>query len=430
MIVDRSLVALSPLGDREVWSVELDEPGSVTSDKPGQHLLLSESGRLYIVGNQKILTYKLDPENPSRPATQVKGLSPKTVPSLNPGRAPAVGLDGSLFFVNNTAVYGLSPQLQELWKVSLADQSTSRVTVGPSGKFVYLVGKKSDKMGLIALDARTGEAKTKAFSIPLDWNVLHAPVVLRHDDDGSEIIYAGANSGNDGVFACFNNRRTIEKHETDELVLAGELPGLFSQPTAVRATNGAKGWRIYAVKYADKKGQLTSAGWLDDFPKSVQNIGEPFSLDAEPYLVNGGNLAADRDGNVLVWTGYEAIFVAFSPNPPALPPTTLGGAAKKAQLLFGTDGTLYAANVDDRALRAIVPSFTIPTRVTPEGVVKSASVVSSPTHLLVDGTAGDETSWTLSAQGHLLLGNGFTVKKRTLLTIKVPAHPAALRKAP
>jgi hypothetical protein len=416
MIVDDSLVALSPLGDRQVWSVMLD--------KPGQHLVLSESGRLYIVGKEKILAYKLDPNDPSKPPMEVQGLSPQAAADLKPARAPAVGLDGSLFFVNNTAVYGLSPQLQELWKVSLTstDVIEHPVTVGPSGKFVYLVGKKNDKMGLIAVDARTGEDETKEFSIQPTWTVLHAPVVLRHDDDGSEIIYAGANSSDDGLFACFYNRRTIEKHETDKLVRAGELRGLFSQPTAVRATNGAKGWRIYAVKVAveegQKKGQLISADGPGDL-KETKNVDTSFSLGNgttdEPYLLNGGNLAVDRDGNVLVWTGYKATFSAFSPTTRALS-TTLESVSTRAQLLFGTDGTLYAASVGNtRELRAIVPKYTIP-------VGATGGVVSSPTHLIVDGTAGSDTPWTLSAPGRVQLGNGFTVTKGTSLAIKGPAH--------
>jgi hypothetical protein len=80
-------------------------------------------------------------------------------------------------------------------------------------------------------------------------------------------------------------------------------------------------------------------------------------------------------------------------------------------LFFGSDGTLYApgpANANDRALKAILPQYTL--------VDGSAADIRSPTHLRVDGTATMDT--TLTAPGSVFLGNGFTVKQGTALKVK------------
>ena len=46
----------------------------------------------------------------------------------------------------------------------------------------------------------------------------------------------------------------------------------------------------------------------------------------------------------------------------------------------------------------------------------------SPTHLRVDGTAGQGKEWVLEAGGSVLLGNGFAVKKGATLKVKVSAR--------
>jgi outer membrane protein assembly factor BamB len=75
---------------------------------------------------------------------------PNGFESSNP---PAVGADGSLYFVYNQTAYGLNPDLQELWNIPLSSSSTSRITVGPSGRFVYLT---VNGQGLLAIKAQTG----------------------------------------------------------------------------------------------------------------------------------------------------------------------------------------------------------------------------------------------------------------------------------
>ena len=377
---DKQLRALSPLGGQPIWSVPLPDPG--------QHVLVSESGRLYIVGNQKILVYQLDPLHPFTQAAEVKTADDrplsKEVPDLNPTLAPAVGADGSLYFVNDQEVYGLNPDLQELWKYTLGDKLTSRVTVGPSGQFVYLLARNE---GLITIHAQTGETffnelpKQDALK-NLDNPTLHAPVVIRHPD-GTEKIYVAANSANNGVLAAFNNFKT----GPDEGIKAAEHwpAGLWRQPIIDQlppadpakpaAPNAAK--KMYAVQ----KGTLTAIDWLNG---STTTLTPAISIPVG--TPNGLNLAMDAAGNVV---------------------------EGDLRLLFGADGTLYTvdpSNQNQRTLRAIVPQYTLS---------GASANISSPTNLWVKGEVRQNQTTTLTAGGAMLLGNGFTVAQGATLTVKV-----------
>ncbi|MBK7954126.1 MAG: PQQ-binding-like beta-propeller repeat protein [Candidatus Accumulibacter sp.] len=394
----KALDALNSLGGQPVRTIEV-------AGSPGQHLLVSPSGRLYIVGNGRIITYQLGSGNPPQAPAAALG---RELDNLNPANAPSLGADGSLYFVNGQEVYGFNPDLQELWKVTLADPTSSRVTVGPSGRFVYLVAKKE---GLVVINAQTGES----FTSPLpnqdalaraDFPSLHTPVVILHPD-GSEKVYVAANSVNNGVLACFNNRSgTIAAAENWPL-----LEGLWSQPLLDQLSPGsvqqpASGKQIYAVRVADRQGTLTGVDWLTG---STMVMASTFAVGDSPYLLNGGNLASDQAGTRLVWNGAgEVDLFAFGSAFSGRLHSSAGGIPMPAQLLFGGDGTLYANTVGgDRVLRAIVPQYTLS--------AGSDANIYSPTHLWVDGLAGQTTE--LKAAGNVLLGPGFTVRQGATLRI-------------
>ena len=307
--------------------------------------------------------------------------------NINPSLAPAVGPDGSLYFVNGQEVYGLNPDLQELWKVTLDDTTTSRVTVGPSGRFVYLTVKKG---GLIAINAQTGEFFKNPLPNQEALASLHAPVVILHPD-GSEKIYVAANSVNNGVLACFNNR-------SGKIAAAEKWPdltGLWSQPILDQLSPGSvqqptSGKQIYAVKVANSQGTLTGIDWLTGATKAMAST---FAVGDSPYLLVGGNLASDQTGNRFVWNGAGTIgLYTFGTAFSGLLPSSASGIPMQAQLFFGSDGTLYANTVDgDRVLRAIVPQYTLS--------ANSKADISSPTHLWVDGVVDTGKATVLKAAG-------------------------------
>jgi hypothetical protein len=405
LIRENQLQALTALGAPPVWSLPLD--------KPGQHLLLSRSGRIYIVGAGKILVYQLQAD-PKAPATEVttsggQPVSPKLVTNLNPPQAPAVGADGSLYFVNGKEVYGLNPDLQELWKVTLTDTTTSRVTVGPSGRFAYLTAKGE---GLVAIDAQTGESVTVESSDSQSWLA-----------DKTKIIYVAANSVGDGVLADFNNPWTRPKQKDPGPITADWdlLPGLWSQPLLDLLSPGTTSEpnetkRIYAVSVKTGQGTLTAINWLSG---SAQPQAPSFPVAVSPDLLNiagnGGVLGVDKGGAIFVWDGNGVKLYVFTPqgSVAALALATPSGLTVGSRLAFGSDGTLYLADASsaaNRTLRAVVPQFTL------EKV--SAEKIFSPTHLRVEGIVDKNTE--LTVPGSVFLGDGFTVKPGVTLTVKQP----------
>ena len=399
----KAVQALDPLGT-QVWKEPLG------NEQPGQHLLVSKSGQLYVVGNGKILRMQLDPDNPGKPPQPFTKFENST---LNPKVAPVLGLDGSLYFGNGLEVYGFNPDLQELWKVTLADTRTSLLTVGPSGKFLYLIGRNE---GLVTINAQTGEYLVNALSNQetlknIDNPTLHSPVVILHPD-GTEIIYAAANSVNDGVLDAFNNDSgKITRRENWP-----QLAGLWSQPIPDSLPVGPAGEpnlkkKIYAVKVGNSQGTVEEIDWLNG---TAADLKPQFGVGDSPYLLQGGNLAIDQPANRLVWNGkggkdlgLYAFGLSFSGLVPA---NQSSGIPEKAQLYFGGDGTLYANDISGRTLWAIVPQFTLK----PD----SAANISSPTNLRVDGTVGKNT--VLKAGGTVLLGPGFGVQKGATLAIGKP----------
>jgi hypothetical protein len=411
------LNALSPLGAR-IWSVAIPAPPADAPKDPGQHLAVSNSGRLYIVGNQRIIVFQLDPNNPTLKPTVLHNLS---VPDLNPDVPLTVGPDGSLYFVNGMEVYGLNPDLQELWKMTLKDKTSSRVTVGPSGQFVYLTAKNE---GLVAINAQTGEITVPSSDKPgqkalnnTNNLTFHAPVVIRHPD-GTEKIYAGANSADSGVLACFDNFKTNPDNglAKDEIKQAWKIEGLFSQPSLdpIQPDSSKKLYSVKVKEYKGKqflRGTLIAIDWLSGNETSWDRHFPVGS--SSPYLLNGGNLALDKDGHVFIWNGDggQSNLYGFQSSLSRIFDAVISDFPPESQLLFGTDGTLYANDVKGRILRAILPEYKL-------GEETGDTNIHSPTHLRVDGTAGGNKQWTLSAGGSVILGKKCTVKKGTIFRIR------------
>ena len=404
------LQALDPLAN-PIWQLPLDSPG--------QHLLVSKSGRLYILGNDQIIVYQLNgSDRPTR-----LDVSP-AITDINPSIAPSLGPDGSLYFVNNQAVYGLNPDLQELWRAPLTDMTASRVTVGPSGQFVYLTARNE---GLVAIDAQTGESFANELPNQTalqgdDTPILHAPVVIRRPD-GTEEIYVAANATNGGVLALFDNRRTaLDKDEEADgdsaTIVAGAVltapVGGWGQPIPAQMPPGAKEQpnldrTIYAVRADSGQGALMAIDWLQVSASPMLTFSVAVSATAAPYLLNGGNLALDQAGNVFFFNeagdtpGLYA-FPAFT----ATLASPASGIPINSQLYFGSDGTLYANGVGaEPVLSAIVPYFTLG----PD----SAAEIASPTNLLVDGAV--VTNTTLAAGRNVLLASPFSVTLGSTLSV-------------
>jgi hypothetical protein len=394
------------------------DQADISNPSPGQHLLVSKSGHLYIVGDGKIIPYRIGSDGrPERRTVSPEGAPMDAVPvaGLNAAQdRPTLGADGSMFCVAHSVakgytVEGRNPDLQELWSVSV-EGPTSRVMLGPSGKYVYVTTKGQ---GLVTIDAGTGEefvnplSNAKGLKQALS-EYLQTPVAFK-ESDRTEKVYVAADLVDSGVLTLFNNNNgTIEKGWEQTALM-------FGQPLVTTGKD-----YVVRVDSTDKNSAYVES--LDRSTGAKSKAGPPLKIATDnPYLPKGGNLATDKDGNVFVWNGNIKLgdLTAFKPSLDLLfPPENLTGQLEpNSNLFFGTDGTLYAG-AQKSTLRAIVPYYSL-------AGVSSPVAITSPTHLWVAG-AGESTPAilkgtgnTLTAAGSVMLGPNFGVEKNATLTVTI-----------
>jgi hypothetical protein len=378
----------------------------------GQHLLVGGNGRLYIAGNNRLIVYQLPRESPI--AEDSVPVYDKAVNGLNPGIAPTLGPDGTLYFVNGMEVIALNSDLQELWRVVLSASKTSRLTLGQHGRLLYLLSKSD---GLVAIQAQTGKDSRVALK---DQDVLkqslteslHAPIVIAGPDN-TEKVYVAGNSANAGVLECFDYPPASQLGYLEGVApnarwhLAGS--GQWGQPIAERVADGREGKAsdksIYAVRVSEGRGTLMAIHWLEG---TVRAQGKDFVVGDSPFVLNDGNIAVDGEGNYFTWsTADEGVLITRESSRLSVP-------LSKARFLFNpVSGTLYLNTVEGRGLSAVIPSYKL------EG--HQSRTLSSPTHLLVEGKAGGTTS--LHADGSLLFGRSFTVPSGVVLRASTGVSP-------
>ena len=405
-----------------LWAIA----GQIEISSPGHHLLVSESGHLYIVGDKEITPYQIRPDGTPEPRTVSPDGDPtQTVTlagNLQNAPTPTLGADGSMFYVTrDQAAYmveGRNPDLQQLWSVTV-EGPTSRVMLGPSGRYVYLTTKGE---GFVTIDARTGQKFVNALPnvTPLGTNDdphLSTPVVLEAGN-GTEKVYVVKDFKNDGVLTVFSNEKT--KDGDDGKIALGWKPvrALFGQPLITKVKDNDTGkdeFKLYVVRVDGSKAYVE---YLDPLTGTETRSTQPFVVPKdEPYLQKGGNLAADAEGNIFVWNGQAAPpdFKGFNKSLVSRFTQEITGKLEvKSNLFFGTDGTLYAG-AQQSTLSAMVPYYSL------HGTTDPVTIT-SPTNLWVTGEGTTAAVLkgkgnTLTAPGSVILGPNFTVKEDATLTV-------------
>jgi hypothetical protein len=415
------------------WCLDAQGPlGNVVSSRllptalPDQkvRMAVNDSGRLTIVSSKRFIVYQLNtPDANTRPPEPRCGgarqdpasrLKDESVPFVTTPVALLPAPDGSLYVIDDTDLYALNPDLKMLWRTGIGTSKDARMTLGPDGQFIYATGLLPDgsnkKPTLLAINAQTG--KTTGMDLPSETKAFQRPVVIKHPD-GADYIYVAANSQNSGVLWTLINVPTeVVGDRIARLSRVMEERGLFSQPAADSAAPPQKGdlasKKLYVVWQEKQSGPVRlvsingQSGAIEKRDTELQ-----LAVAGASELWSGGNLAMDASGNVFfveqrTLYGYRSgVKLEFA--------SLVDGLPEKLELLFGSEGTLYAQNSQNGALTALIPSYHLP------GTVSS---ISSPTHLRVDGTAGENKEWVLSAPGSVILGNGFTVQKDATLTAR------------
>ena len=440
---------------RPLWAMGGQIPISGPA-APGHHLLISKSGRLYIVG-EEIIAYSIRPDGTPEPrgrapledaSTQpvenaVVALDPKNAPTLStenastqpvenavlaldPQHAPTLNTDGSLFYVATSVqrgvrVIGRNPDLQELWSVAV-EGPASRVTLGPSGQYVYVT---TEGDGLVTIDARTGDTFTNCLPAITPPEIetagkcsstkarpsLPTPVVLRQTD-GTEKVYVVKNFVKNGVLALFDNKKTMDGGNRRIAEVWKIDKALFGQPLVTKD-------KVYVVRV---DGEHFHVEDLDPSTGTETKAPPPLEVPKDGlYLLEAGNLTVDADGNVFLWNGqtasgvFQGLHASDASFQSIFEQKIGGGLEKNANLFFGTDGTLYAG-AQKSGLYAIVPYFSLTGMMLPVAFT-------SPTNLWIEGEGAAPavltgTDNTLAATS-VLLGPNFTVEKGTTLTVTI-----------
>ena len=409
----RHLDAQEPLGYL-VWSKKLP-----STEEEKARLVVNDSGRLTIVIKDRFIVYQLNAVDPRQAP-----LDPPKDASVRGVTAPHslwAAPDGTLYVIDDTDIYALNPDFQMLWRTGIGTSEKARMTLSPDGQFVYAAGLLPDgenkKAKLLAINAQTGTSTElpNEFAFPEASKVLENPVVVRHPDGGADYIYVAANSKSNGVLKTIKNVPTGEIGDRiADLKQVKQETGFFSQPAPDSAVPPAKGdlsaKKLYVV-WQDKEKQpspirLVSInceyGAIEN--RDTQAITDLASVADGSWLWNGGNPVMDHDGNVVFWENQRLFGYGpgnnqrFAAKIPSLP--------KELELSFGTDGTLYATDKAG-ALWAIFPQSKLD--------ASSPGLISSPTHLGVDGNVAKEI--ILRAHGSLIVGPGFSVTQGAKLTM-------------
>ena len=395
-----------------VWSKPLS---SALSEKA--RVVVNDAGRLTIVSQNRFMIYQLNAANPRLQPSPL--LSDKVVPGVKRPAAILPAADGGLYVIDDTDLYALNPDLQMLWRTGVGTSEFARMTLSPDGQYLYatvfLPDGNNKKPGLLAINAQSGKAPP-LFDFPSETKTFHNPVVIKHPDGNTDYIYIAANSQN-GVLRTVKNTPTLASGDRiASLSQVKEETGLFSQP-APDATAPPSGGDLSTKKlYVVRREDQTTARLI---PLNAQtgaletNSASPaFVVGEASELWSGGNLAMDKKGNIFFWENGK--FYGYTAGSTQLFARNLDGLPSSAQLLFGSDGTLYLQDSKIGTLSALIPSYQLP---------NAQSInFSSPTHLRVEGTV-DKEKTTLSAGGNVTLGGEFKVKQGATLTVKTNVPP-------
>lgn len=302
-----------------------------TSPAPGSHVLIREldgwyihspndpsNGRnmpnrvdLYSVGNDHIVRYQL-----FQTGAPWKGLQDKmvSVPDLKLDVPPTLGADGSLYFVRSGYVYGLDPNLQELWRYpekGAGATTYSRVTLSDGERYAYFLTQQNKENKLVSIDTSDGSATTTPLSS--DWTGFQRALVVKGPE--KDYVIVAAYSHDDGTLSAYSDGQ-----------LLWQKPGTVSQPIVDRT-----GERVFAIQ----KGTLHEYNLLN---------GAAVCNSAETDLEADSNPVLDVDNNLYVWSngtllGYTNTCHRFWIQRLELP--------KTLELLFTPGGDLLARTATD-----------------------------------------------------------------------------------
>lgn len=360
-----SLYALSTSG-AEQWRKEIQ-------GTPGSHALVTDTGRFYSVGENRLVLYDLEKQGEIKREvafTDVKLAVP-----------PTLGADGSLYFVPSGYgyVYGINPDQHEIWRYpeqeGTGSATVSRITLSPEAQhYAYLLTRRNNKNTLVRINTTDGSATTVAISDT--FTDFHRPVVVKGPEH--DYIVVSAYSQSDGTLSVYSGGAVLWEHR-----------GPVSQPIVDRA-----GKQVFVIQ----RGRFQAYDILNG---TALCTSERIDLAATSNLVLAGeeNLYFWNNGTLF---GYRDDCLPLFHHP-------LSNLPQNLELLFGPDGMLYARTAEQKlsSLTPSQPTLTIEPAQVQTDTVYSAETIQVAKNLQVS----KETQLILKAEKTIAFGPGFSVQK-------------------
>ena len=354
--------------------------------RPGSHALVTNSGRLYSIGEDRFVIYDLEKEG-----TLIKNVDKG---DFKPALRPTAGADGSLYAMPSGSgyIYGFNPDPQELWRyrsddTKLAD--ASRITFSPdAGRYAYALTKIGSKTRPVRIDSATGNADV--YNLPivkikrdgqetdkdlgLGFKGFHRPVAIKGPQQ--DYVFLSAYTEQSGILLAHSGGDVIWWQE-----------GKVSQPIVDWGEE-----TVFAVQSNMFRG-------YDKFN------GKQICASSETGIAATSNLLKDGEDNVYFWNngvllGYTKDCKNFLSQEAELP--------KDLELMFAPDGTLYARTNQNR-LYTITPTQNQVTIA--QNNLQTDTIYSAKTIQVVANLKVTSEKVILKAENSISFGTGISVKK-------------------
>ena len=350
---------------------------------PGSYALANWTGRLYSLGENRIVLYDLEKQG-----ARSKGVD---VPDLKLSVPPTLGADGSLYFVRSGYgyVYGLNPDQQEIWRYPAEERTgaatVSRITLSPDAqRYAYTLTRRDNKNALVSINAADGSAEPATLSDK--FTEFHRPIAVKGPEQ--DYVVVGAYSQSDGTLSVYSGG-----------AVRWEKQGPLSQPIVDR-----DGKRIFAVQ----NGQLQAYDILN---------GNVVCTSAETALEATSNLVLDGEENVYFWN--NGTLLCYQNSCQAVFRQPLGNLPKDLELLFAPDGTLYARTAAQQ-LFSLTPVGNLSELTLEQAQVQTNTIYSAEAVRVANNVrVSKEMRLVLKAEKTISLNPGFSVEQGARLRCQI-----------
>lgn len=262
--------------------------------------------------------------------------------TVNAGKTPAMGPDGSLYFKNVDeagTIIARNPLLQEIWRTDLKPTAMSPITISANGRYAYALAdvainahNAATTIALLRIDTTTGETVAEEIADkgtkPLLKELFQPGVVSKVINKRNvDYVFVAGNSGDTGILQLI----AFE---------GGSQPNvLWSRPGKVESApvpGIMDGDSLFIVQ----GGKLRSYSWFSEQAGSTGAKSDSEMTDEAvqlPNPVSGARLLVDGSDSIYMYDSNGSLYAYQSVSKKISPVQKLGFSPK---VLFAASGAL------------------------------------------------------------------------------------------